>query len=82
MRLAGEREARGAGLPVAVPDPEHFKLLPAFEERFAAGPPSLVAERLEVAGDVAFGAGVAVRGRAVVRRPGRHPGLDGAVLEG
>ena len=66
-------------------DPEHFKLLPAFEERFAAGPPSLVgAERLEVAGDVAFGAGVVVRGRAVVRHdgPGRHLVPDGAVLEG
>ncbi len=85
VRLAGEREARGAGPPVAVLDPEHFKLLPAFEERFAAGPPSLVgAERLEVAGDVAFGAGVAVRGRAVVRHdgPGRHLVPDGAVLEG
>ena len=85
VRLAGEREARGAGPPVAVLDPEHFKLLPAFEERFAAGPPSLVgAERLEVAGDVAFGAGVAVRGRVVVRHdgPGRHLVPDGAVLEG
>jgi UTP--glucose-1-phosphate uridylyltransferase len=85
VRLAGEREARGAGPPVAVLDPDHFKLLPGFEERFPAGPPSLVgAERLEVSGDVAFGAGVVVRGRAVVRHegPGRHRVPDGAVLEG
>jgi UTP--glucose-1-phosphate uridylyltransferase len=85
VRLAEEREARGAGPPVAVLDPEHFKLLPAFEERFAAGPPSLVeAERLEVEGDVAFGRDVVVRGRVVVRHdgPGRHRVPDGTVLEG
>ena len=66
-------------------DPEHFKLLTDFEERFAQGPPSLVgAERLEVRGDVAFGRGVVVRGRATVAHdgPGRHRIEDGAVLEG
>jgi UTP--glucose-1-phosphate uridylyltransferase len=85
VRLAGEREARGAGPPVAVLDPEHFKLLPGFEERFAEGAPSLVgAERLEVVGDVAFGAGVVVRGRVKVAQDGagRLVVPDGAVLEG
>jgi UTP--glucose-1-phosphate uridylyltransferase len=85
VRLAEEREARGTGPPVAVLDPEYFKLLPAFEERFAAGPPSLVqAERLEVGGDVAFGSDVVVRGRVVVRHdgPGRLVIPDGTVLEG
>jgi UTP--glucose-1-phosphate uridylyltransferase len=38
------------------------------------------AERLEVEGDVRFGAGVAVRGRVRVEGPASIP--DGAVLEG
>ncbi len=58
-----------------------FKLLRDFESRFPAGPPSLVeAERLEVEGDVRFGAGVVVRGRVRVEGPAEIP--DGAVLEG
>jgi len=58
-----------------------FKLLRDFESRFPAGPPSLVeAERLEVDGDVRFGSGVRVRGRARVEGPAEIP--DGAVLEG
>jgi hypothetical protein len=42
------------------------------------------AERLEVEGDVAFGSGVVVRGRVVVRHagPGQHRVPDGTVLEG
>src|SRR6266540_3046789 len=56
-----------------------FKLLRDFESRFPAGPPSLVeAERLEVEGDVRFGAGVVVRGRVRVEGPAEIP--DGAVL--
>src|SRR5919112_3467117 len=58
-----------------------FKLLADFEERFAGGPPSLVAaERLEVEGDVRFGRGVVVRGTVRVEGPAEIP--DGAVLEG
>lgn len=58
-----------------------FKLLADFESRFPAGPPSLIqAERLEVDGDVRFGANVTVRGRVHVNGPAEIP--DGAVLEG
>ena len=60
---------------------DEFKLLADFEDRFAGGPPSLVAaERLEVEGDVRFGRGVVVRGTARVEGPAEIP--DGAVLEG
>jgi UTP--glucose-1-phosphate uridylyltransferase len=60
---------------------DEFKLLRDFEERFPAGPPSLVeSERLEVEGDVRFGADVVVRGRVRVEGPASIP--DGAVLEG
>lgn len=60
---------------------DEFKLLRDFEERFPAGPPSLVeAERLEVEGDVRFGRDVRVRGRVRVEGPASIP--DGAVLEG
>ena len=58
-----------------------FKLLLDFDERFPAGPPSLrAAAALEVEGDVRFGAGVVVRGRARVEGPTTIP--DGTVLEG
>jgi UTP--glucose-1-phosphate uridylyltransferase len=60
---------------------DEFKLLRDFEQRFPAGPPSLVeAERLDVEGDVRFGADVVVRGRVRVEGPAPIP--DGAVLEG
>ena len=60
---------------------DEFKLLHDFEERFPGGAPSLrAAERLEVEGDVRFGAGVVVRGRVRVDGPASVP--DGAVLEG
>jgi UTP--glucose-1-phosphate uridylyltransferase len=60
---------------------DEFKLLRDFEERFPGGPPSLrAAERLEVEGDVRFGAGVVVRGRVRVEGPAVVP--DGTVLEG
>jgi UTP--glucose-1-phosphate uridylyltransferase len=83
--LAPRRTEQGAGPPVAVLDPEHFKLLAGFEERFAGGPPSLVeAERLEVRGDVAFGRGVIVRGRVTIAHggPGRLRIDDATVLTG
>jgi UTP--glucose-1-phosphate uridylyltransferase len=59
---------------------DEFKLLRDFEERFGAGPPSLrAAERLEVEGDVRFGADVVVRGRVRVEGPARIE--DGTVLD-
>jgi UTP--glucose-1-phosphate uridylyltransferase len=85
VRLAPERRAAGDTPPVAVLDPDHFKLLADFEARFAAGAPSLVGcERLEVVGDVAFGRGVTVRGRVTVVNdgPGQRRIEHGAVLEG
>jgi UTP--glucose-1-phosphate uridylyltransferase len=59
IELAGGRSTP----PIVELDDGHFKLLPDFESRFPAGPPSLVeAEQLEVVGDVSFGRDVAVRG--------------------
>jgi UTP--glucose-1-phosphate uridylyltransferase len=76
VRLAPERDTA----PI-VELSDEFKLLRGFEERFPSGPPSLVeAERLEVEGDVRFGAAVVVRGRVRVEGPASIP--DGAVLEG
>jgi UTP--glucose-1-phosphate uridylyltransferase len=76
VRLAAGRDAA----PIVELSSE-FKLLDDFESRFPAGAPSLVeAERLEVEGDVRFGADVTVRGRARVEGPAEIP--DGALLEG
>ena len=83
LALAPERD--GPGAPLVQLDPEHFKLVRDFEQRFPAGPPSLVgAERLTVRGDVAFGADVVVRGAVTVEQEGdgRRQIADGAVLEG
>jgi UTP--glucose-1-phosphate uridylyltransferase len=80
VHLAPERD----GVPPFIDlDPEHFKLVGQFDERFAQGPPSLVAcERLEVVGDVAFGAGVVCRGEVRVAQEGeeQHRVPDGATL--
>ena len=73
------------GAPVIDLDDDYFKLLPAFEERFPAGAPSLVAcDRLTVEGDVEFGADVTVRGAVTVEHDGdgRMRIEDGTVLEG
>jgi UTP--glucose-1-phosphate uridylyltransferase len=76
VRLAAGRDAA----PIVELSSE-FKLLDDFESRFPAGAPSLVeGERLEVEGDVRFGADVTVRGRARVEGPAEIP--DGALLEG
>ncbi len=78
-------DGRRGHAPVVDLDPKHFRLLDDFEARFAAGVPSLVGcERLRVIGDVAFGAGVVVRGSVTVehRGPGQRRIEDGAVLEG
>ena len=74
VSLAGERA------PLVVLSDE-FKLVRDFDERFSAGPPSLVeAERLEVRGDVRFGRDVSVCGSVVVEGPAVVD--DGAVLGG
>ena len=76
VRLAPGRDAA----PI-VELSDEFKLLPDFEDRFPAGPPSLIeAERLEVEGDVHFGSDVRIRGRVHIDGPAEIP--DGAVLEG
>ena len=71
--------------PLVDLDPAFYRLLGDFEPRFARGAPSLVGcERLKVVGDVAFGAGVIVRGSALVenRNHGQLAIEDGAVLGG
>jgi len=81
VELAAERD----GTPPFVDlDSRFYKLVRDFEARFAAGAPSLVAcERLAVAGDVAFGRGVVVRGSVRVEHDGDGQLRieDGAVLE-
>ena len=81
IALAPERS--GDGAPLVELDPQYFKLVRDFEERFPAGPPSLVAaERLTVRGDVAFGADVVVRGAVTVEQDGagRRRIADGELL--
>ncbi len=83
IAVAPERE--GAGAPLVQLDPKHYKLVRDFEARFAAGAPSLVgAERLTVRGDVAFGAGVVVRGAVTVEDDGAGQRRieDGALRDG
>jgi UTP--glucose-1-phosphate uridylyltransferase len=74
-----------SGAPLVELDPDHFKLVRDFDARFEQGAPSLVAcERLTVRGDVAFGAGVVVRGEVDVEHAGEGQLriADGTVLEG
>jgi UTP--glucose-1-phosphate uridylyltransferase len=81
VELAPER----GGPPFIDLDSDRYKLLGDFEQRFPAGAPSLVeCERLEVDGDVAFGAGVVVRGKVKIEHDGDEQLKieDGAVLEG
>jgi UTP--glucose-1-phosphate uridylyltransferase len=82
VELAPERPD---GAPLVSLDEDYYKRIRDFDARFADGPPSLVqAERLTVRGDVAFGAGVVVRGRVEVEGgpDGQRRIEDGAVLEG
>ena len=84
-RIAIAAARAGGGAPLVQLDPRFFKLVRDFEARLAAGPPSLVqAQRLTVHGDVAFGAGVVVRGAVTVehRGDGQRRVDDGTVLEG
>jgi len=67
--------------PVVTLDEDYYKLLPDFEQRFPAGPPSLRrCRRFEVEGDVTFGAGVVAVGEVRVTGPRHVP--DGEVLGG
>jgi UTP--glucose-1-phosphate uridylyltransferase len=81
VELAAERGDRP---PFVDLDSEHYKLLRDFEERFPAGPPSLIeCERLVVEGDVEFGAGVVVRGSVTIEHegPDRLRIEDGTILQ-
>ena len=67
--------------PIITLDPKHFKLLPDFEPRFPAGVPSLPhRSKLDVDGDVTFGANVTIEGAVRIEGPWRVP--DGEVLRG
>jgi UTP--glucose-1-phosphate uridylyltransferase len=67
--------------PIVKLDKAFYKLLPDFEQRFPAGPPSLRrCGCFEVDGDVTFGAGVVAIGD--VRVAGSRHVLDGEVLGG
>ena len=76
-RMAPAFEGTG---PVVTLD-DHFTMVPDFERRFPAGVPSLRrCSRLQVEGDVTFGAGVVVEGDVHVSGPREVP--DGEVLRG
>ena len=65
--------------PAVTLDKDFYRLLPGFEQRFPAGPPSLRrCRRLQVDGDVTFGAGVTAVGDVQVTGPRHIP--DGQVL--
>jgi UTP--glucose-1-phosphate uridylyltransferase len=65
--------------PVVTLDEDYYRLLPDFERRFPAGPPSLRGCRqFVVDGDVTFGADVVAVGEARVTGPRHVP--DGEVL--
>jgi UTP--glucose-1-phosphate uridylyltransferase len=67
--------------PVVTLDEDYYKLLPGFEQRFPAGAPSLRrCRRLDVEGDVTFGANVTVTGEVRITGPRHVP--DGEVLSG
>ena len=67
--------------PVVTLDKDFYKLLPDFDQRFPAGPPSLRrCRRFQVDGDVTFGAAVTAVGHVRLVGPYRVP--DGEVLGG
>ena len=74
------RSLDGQG-PVVTLDEDYYKLLPDFEQRFPAGPPSLRrCHRFDIEGDVTFGADVVAVGEVRVTGPRHVP--DGEVLGG
>lgn len=67
--------------PVVSLSREHFRLLRDFDERFPAGPPSLVrCTSLTVEGDVKFGANVTIEGDVTITGP--RVLADGTELNG
>jgi UTP--glucose-1-phosphate uridylyltransferase len=69
------------GPPPVVTLDKAYKLLPRFERFFPGGAPSLIScRRLDVEGEVTFGAGVVVEGEVTVTGPREVP--DGEVLRG
>ena len=77
VELAPERADRP---PLVDLDPDPYKLVHDFDQRFPSGPPSLIeCERLVVKGDVEFGANVRVRGSVTIEGPKRIE--DGTTLE-
>jgi UTP--glucose-1-phosphate uridylyltransferase len=62
--------SRDGDEPYVALDPDHYKILAAFEEHFPHGVPSLAgADRFEVYGDVAFGKDVVVTGDVELTAP-------------
>jgi UTP--glucose-1-phosphate uridylyltransferase len=62
-------------------DGDYYKLLPDFEQRFPAGVPSLRrCQRLQIDGDVTFGADVVIIGDVRITGPRHIP--DGTELSG
>jgi len=70
-----ERRRRGRPAVIEIDlDPDFYKKIDQFDQRFPAGPPSLVdCESLTVEGDVVFGAGVAVSGNVTLRNRSGNP---------
>ena len=67
--------------PVVTLNKDSYQLLPGFEQRFPAGPPSLRrCRRFEVHGDVTFGAGIIAVGDVRLAGPRHVP--DGEALGG
>lgn len=69
--------------PVIRLDERFFKMIDDFEKRFPQGAPSLLrCDRLNVEGDITFGADVVVEGEAVVSTESTASVPDGTVLRG
>jgi UTP--glucose-1-phosphate uridylyltransferase len=82
VALAPERQGRA---PIVELDSAFFGGGRDLDERFPAGPPSLLeCDRFEVRGDLVFGPGVVVRGSVCVEHDGPGPRQipPGSVLEG
>jgi len=77
--------ARKLGAVVVALDNKFYKLIDQFEARFPQGPPSLVdCERLDVKGDVRFGANVVIQGKIIIENNGKTQTVipDDLVLKG
>src|ERR1700761_8791502 len=82
--LAGDGQLRptfDGAEPLVTLDGDYYKLLPDFEQRFPAGVPSLRhCQRLQIDGDVTFGADVVITGDVRLTGPRHIP--DGTELSG